>query len=434
MKSVRLRTLVLSSLLGAPIAVAFACGGHADRHFDDPPIDSGDGGAGTGGGSMGGAGTGGDGPSTGGGGGKPPDDVDEPAPNPGCDPPELVDGLVVQSTFPDRGRSSSGKHVVFNFGNLAKDCSVLECRRTYGDEPTGDWAVCGQVGSDKTKARPFTDAESRDSDTNGRWKIEVRERFDGAAGPIFTYDSIYTHDSLDGVDVCPDLPTSESNILARAKTLFEAARSGSTATKFSAYSLANPFVQVTFKPPQWSTATYNGSVASGDGKVEYKSLRRWFTMNSDQTLLLMRRAYPSRRNSINAEVTSRPDAAEYLCHATTVRVHVDPTVNGDQVRHPCDVVVMNYQGFGMCLDVSEAGDVSQVYSAVLPANGEQTGSSYISYVWDSFLWKKLAKYTRTRNYQGMGYFSSKCDDSDPCITSVSQFVEELFLPHRDLYF
>ena len=419
-------TLFATLMAISAVAAASACGSLADRDFTEDPSDvaksDGSGGVsgdGSGGGESGLAG----GTATGtGGSSSVPITVDTPSPNPGCLPPKLVDSLDLKSAYPRPYKATSGRDFVLDFGNLTKDCAVLECRRTVAKQPAGDWKECATVGADKTMVRPLSDVEADDPANNGVLSVEIRERFDGAAGPIYAHGEVYIHDSLNGAEKCT-LPVTTQVLLSQAKSLFEAVGKGSTSATIAGVKSRNPFVQFNFAPPP--LAHYETSTT---GKVEFLSLRRHFDLNSGGDVVVMTRAYESRRFKLRPDQTA-VNPPESVCWAARMQYHSggDAPTTGDSARnyYRCDALALNSKGFGICLQVSKAGTVSKAYGLDPRRSGYNNpmNAEYFGGV-DHFMWNKLNSRITSRGE--LRHFSPKCFSSD----GICADKDELFLPHR----
>jgi hypothetical protein len=257
---------------------------------------------------------------------------------------------------------------------------------------------------------PFSNAESASNAANGIWAIEVRSAAD-IPGPVWSR-SIYIHDSLHTAMRCPDLAATDADILSAAKAMFESASSGSTSAVIDGARVRNPFVNFNFKPPAYGTYSVNSG-----GDVEYLSLRRHFTLSSDETVVMMRRHYEGRRAAGSGFAGQ--------CFATTTHVHRDYGPGTTRRQAKCDAIAMNFQGFGLCLDVNSAGTVSKVYGnqpGIEPGGFAQLGAAYFSGV-DHFLWSKLYGLNHLNQTR---YFSPKCEVSGSCSSL------ELFIPHRSI--
>ncbi len=244
----------------------------------------------------------------------------------------LVDIPVLSEAFPTQGLPTSGDMVSLRFMTEINPNATLQCRtRRQSSLMLGAWTPCPMSG---TTVKPFT-ADPKNAASNGAWITEVRWAFpEGAVSDVFKF-KYYTHTTLFGVARCTPFHN-DSQWFAKASTRLATPDAGffRLGSRGDTY-LDMPFVRVTYEPPKSSVYEFylDGSSVARD----IYSLRRRFTLSSDQRYLLITRNYRATRSG--------------SCGAGGIAIHKSNrgTSNSNFKRYGCDAIVLNRAGAGVCL-------------------------------------------------------------------------------------
>lgn len=295
---------------------------------------------------------------------------------------------------------------------------IVQCRSGKpANVSSKQFIVCNPSDPSGLNVKPFPDLEGPNPLYNGLTTTQVRFAYPNGqvSQPVsFTY---YIHNSLYGVEQCPEKKTDAEYFAAASATLLTSA--DPTFADEDAR-LASPFVNIAFEP----AASTVFEVAEGEGAVEYLSLRRRFALNAEKNLVLMKRVYASRQVEDEAN----------RCRAATIRKHVADLAgyaadNNRYFRNGCDAVVMNRDGAGLCLVVDENNNIT----VANPQSSQWQLWNFTQYLWvnwaqaDNFMWRKL----RADGSGSVQVFSPKCYDGGIACTGGNTNV--LFLPDRELF-
>ncbi len=300
----------------------------------------------------------------------------------------------------------------------AADRFIVQCRSGKpANVSSKQFVVCNPSNPSGLNVKPFPELEGPNPLHNGLTTTQVRFAYPNgqvSQPASFTY---YTHNSLYGVEQCPEKKTDAEYFAAASASLLTSA--DPTFAQEDA-GLAPPFVNITFNP----AASTVSEVAGGEGAVEYHSLRRRFALNAEKNLILMKRVYSSRQAQDEA----------HRCAAATIRKHVSDLAgyaaeNNRYFRNACDALVMNRDGAGVCLVVNESSEIV----IANPQSSQWQYWNFSQYLWvnwaqaDNFLWRKL----RADGSGSVQVFSPKCYDGGSACTGGNTNV--LFLPDRELF-
>jgi len=237
----------------------------------------------------------------------------------------------------------------------------------------------------------------------------------GSISQITSYQ-YYLHASLAGSAQCAAL-LSDSAYLAAAASVLTTASSAQFADTEAR--LRAPFVDITFAPPL--SNTYD--ITSSPQVKEFLSLRRRFTLSGDKKLVLLTRAYASRRSG--------------NCDAGWLDKH-DSMFKGayDRTRffaNFCDAIVVNRSGAGVCLRAAPDGAGGRKAEIVYAPSSLWVTANKALFTWtkaDSFVWRTLGRPNHSVVTGGLELFSPKCYGAATC-TGGNKDI--LFLPDRTLY-
>lgn len=335
----------------------------------------------------------------------------------------VIDCPVIVNTFPDlpppervnwEGGTTSADRATIRLDTPTPSEYVVQCRSGKPAEISGAaFTVCNASDPKNLTVMPFDASDATDPTLNGVMETQVRFAYpNGSVSQVasFTY---YVHNSLAGATICPQKATDAA--------YFEAARpalvsDGSPLFANADAKLTAPFVNIGFVPPLSGVF----EIASGDGDVEYLSLRRRFMLSPDKSMILMKRVFWSRR------------ATTRRCLTAMMRVH-DYDNNNDYdanryYRNGCDAVVMNREGAGACLVVDSSGNPQLAYK---PSASWGYAAQNQFFNWnaaDNLMWRKMLR----RNIDGsFKVFSPKCYAGGASCAAGNP--DMLFLPDRNLF-
>jgi hypothetical protein len=246
----------------------------------------------------------------------------------------LVDIPILNAAYPTQGLPSSGREVALTFAPSIVAGAMLECstrRATPMSPPRFD--PCPGTGS---TVNPHSDAASADAANDGVWLTDVRWRFpDGAHSQGFQF-KYYIHHTLHKAKRCTT-PISDAQWFAKAQERLANPKSGIFRPgEPSDTFLTNPFVRVTYSPPNANDIFYAFQQDGSPHTIEMWSLRRKFALSADNRFLLIVRNYTANRSS--------------QCFAAHFRVHnAHRKYNNNVVGFSCEAVVLNRSGAGVCL-------------------------------------------------------------------------------------
>jgi hypothetical protein len=331
----------------------------------------------------------------------------------------VVDCPVITSTVPalpsaartnfEGGAVSADKATINLATPMAQDY-VVQCRSAKPAQVSAErFGVCDAANPSALTVKPFPLVEGPNAEHDGLTTTQVRFAYlnGQVSQPVeFTY---YVHSSIYGAEACVPKADDDDYFAAAASYLLNV---DSPTFDDADARLAAPFVNVAFTPA--ANATFQ--VAEGEGAVEYLSLRRRFVLNADKNLVLMKRVFTSRSNPATD------------CRAATIRKHDSDGgfLMRQYYRTPCDAIVLNREGAGLCLGVDES-------NAIVVANPN-------SYYWqamfsgivnwaqaDNFMWRKL----RSDGTGTIEVFSSKCHAGGSSCVDGNQHA--LYLPDHELF-
>jgi hypothetical protein len=315
----------------------------------------------------------------------------------GCDP-DTCNGPMLLSAFPEYGKAAAGADVELVFEEPNVDGAEFQCRVAKPNEIDGTpWFGCGGP-----VVKPISDIDSADPAHDGLKAVQVRFKFPDNTLSDSSEWRFYTHHSMHGMARCDAAATDEAYFEAAAAHLPAAGAFGTSAA------LDNPFILIDFDPPEDLRAYVE--VASGDGTVKPLSLRRRFVKDSSDQYLLMSRVYESR---------TYPGR----CRVATIFVHNVTSFNNTTEHVPCNGIVFNKVGAGVCLQAS-GGAVSLAYQN----NTTWFDAPMYAPDADNLMWRELI---RTMPNDGLPkYFSDKCF-SDPSCVDGDEY--RLYLPDVTLF-
>jgi hypothetical protein len=268
-----------------------------------------------------------------------------------------------------------------------------------------------------------TPQQGVDAGADGAWITDVRWRFpDGAHSETFPF-KYYIHHTLYKAKRCAS-PISDAQWFAKAKDRLLEPKPGTFKPDNSADTfLVNPFVRVTYQPPNANNIFYAFEQDGTQQTVEMWSLRRRFALSSDNRLLLVARNFASSRTG--------------NCFAASFRIHNSHRkYNSEIIGFSCEAIVLNRQGAGVCLH-----SVTMPGGSVVPDFAHDSNDDYADQLgWkmaNKFMWRQLVEqvghdggdvhrfeFEPSRNYRN---FTPKC------VTQACANPNGIYLPDRGLF-
>lgn len=311
-----------------------------------------------------------------------------------------IDCLTVTGTFPDLNGAAAGKDVMITVNALPTTGFKFQCRSARGPAVADQVAWTDCPSGANTRIMPRTLTESQDPSKDGLWTTQARALYPNGKTSDFISFTYYMHGSMHNATRCTQRATDAAFFAAGDDVVVRAGTFGNTAV------LRSPFIQLGFKPTQSSVF----EVGASDGMIKLMSLRRRFVRSADDQLILMTRNYASTRSG--------------TCDAIDVRTHDNSLLPLHEVNHdrffydPCDAVVFNKLGAGVCLYVDGSGGVQRrTTHAYVRGTGYSTGA-------DNFFWRKLLD--RRASSGGYIHFMPKCTTA-LCNSGLPNMI---FLPDR----
>lgn len=337
-----------------------------------------------------------------------------------------VDIPILNAAYPTQGLPSSGREVALTFAPSIVDGAVLECMTHRMTGPNGGplvvpkFALC--PGTANT-VNPFTDDDSADAGHDGAWATDVRWRFpNGSRSQIFSF-KYYIHHTLHKAKRCMT-SISDAQWFGKAKERLlnpkaPVFRPEDPRDTF----LINPFVRVTYEPPNANNIFYAFEQDGSPHTVDMWSLRRRFALSADSRMLLIVRNYAANRSG--------------QCFAAHFRVHLaHRTYNNNVVGHSCEAIVLNRAGAGVCLRRNGSTGLPDFADFANDSNDDY--ADRLGWVHaNKFMWRQLLDshgsgggdvhgdaFEPGRNYRN---FTPKCI-AQPC-----PHPQDIFLPDRSLF-
>jgi hypothetical protein len=322
-----------------------------------------------------------------------------------------VDIPILNSAYPPPGLPASGDEVIMVFAPSIVANAGLECSsRRIAQNSVPVFVACPGSGG---RVTPHSAAAASDAANDGAWVTDVRWRFpSGAHSQVFSL-KYYIHHTLYKAVHCMS-PIKDSDWFNKAGKVLNNPMPGLFKPEDTL--LANPFIRVTYEPPNANSVRIEFEQNGTAQKVEMWSLRRRFVLSPDNKFLLITRNYKSNRSS--------------QCLAAHFRIHDAHHVNNNNIEsYGCDAVVLNRQGAGVCLrDANGIADFSH-YTSDPIAN---------SLGWvpaNKFMWRQLldeSGHGEVHDYahdESVSYrnFTAKCS-VQPCTNPHA-----IYLPDRALF-
>jgi len=343
----------------------------------------------------------------------------------------LIDCPVVGARYPEPGRAAPGDDV---WASLNAPLTVtnlkvqrVDCRSAKPSAIASvAWAPCILDASNPLKVYSRSAAEAQLASNNGVTQFDFRFLYTNGAFSEVSSIAYYAHNSLwDGAatvakQACPPLVSDDTYFnVARQYLVSSTAQAGFAATDVQ---LKNPFVMVQLTPTLiFNDYLYGHIPATAPQKISVLSLRHRFALDSARQLLLVTRTYQSARHSPSCRAAT---LGTRLYSKGLVRVHPE------SVHNPCDAIVINKNGSGVCLQVQGAVPVildlhSSYISALLTTFGIAWPKA------EATMWQKLFDDRPKR--KTLQFFSDKCVTGDTACLATHTMA--LVLPDvGDAYF
>jgi hypothetical protein len=316
-----------------------------------------------------------------------------------------LDCPVIAGRFPEPGRASAGDDAWVQLNPPVNALGAVQCRTgsptTVGTKP---WLTCDASAPTALKLYSMGLAEAKLDTYNGVIVFEFRFVYRNGMQSDPRQLVFYAHNSLwDNVNgtsglVCPKLQTDEAYFTA-ARPYIAPVTSSAPTFGTSDLQLKNPFIRIQFAP------SYVGEfvATSAPQVVSVLSLRHRFVVDGARQLLLVTRYYESSRAPKQCAAATIEDHDTYLYVPSTNKAYKQ------DIKVPCEAIVLNPRGTGVCLGSGSGtlkvlNENSNKIIAFLQGMGIPWPKA------DPMMWQKLFNDRPARH--GRLYFSDKCATED----------------------
>lgn len=306
------------------------------------------------------------------------------------DDPALCDGAALLEIVQNpSGGAWATADVKIEARPVSGATGSLECRS--GKVATDNTLTTAFAPCDGTEFTPVVDLSSTGS---GLYRTEIRfvhaDGTESEAVPL-TY---YLHEGLQGALACSLAATPEAIFTKALERLPQTLPGSSTTLLFDDSAeagddgfgqLANPFIRLNFTPRHSAAFGFGeppdkANWGPGDGLLRVLSLRRHFQFNADKSLVLMTRRYAARRGLV--------------VNTSCVVLKVGRNLGGGyrKGRDDCDAIVMNREGAGVCMGVSESGVITFAFTPDSDIFSSLAGSTLdipLTDGVDNAMWRKI---------------------------------------------
>lgn len=259
-----------------------------------------------------------------------------------------IDCPIVSGRFPEPGRAAAGDDAWVQLNAPTLAIQAVQCRTGKPSQIAAKlWAQCTSSSPTSLTVYSMGAAAAQLAANDGVTQFDFRFLYTN--GLVSDPSSIvyYAHSSLwDTVAgtstlACPPL-AADSAYFSLASTHLTGATSQPTFAASDA-KLKNPFIALQFSPSNIGTGTNNFPSNSAPQAINVLSLRHRFVLDSTRQMLLLTRAYKSRRET------------GQTCRAAIIQVkdkHTNNLPNTPPFKNNhCDAIVLNKAGSGVCIEV-----------------------------------------------------------------------------------
>ena len=317
-----------------------------------------------------------------------------------------VDCPIVKARYPEPGGASAGDDASVTLAPPVQVIARVECRSGKPSAvATKAWVPCDSTNPTALTVYSMSSVEAQTVANNG--VTEFQFRFVYSSGGVSDPRSVvyYAHNSL-WEDV-PRTPRDACTPIQPDNAYFATAKPyiapDTTTPAFAAADtqLKRPFVFFRFAPKYINDFV----LATAPREIKLLSLRHRFVVDPNRQMLLVTRAYKSTR-------AGTCGSAEIFDHETHMLGAARPIpwfMKGRHYKVPCDAIVMNKAGTGVCLGTS--GTVVKLMdpnSSMIVPLLQTFGIAWPQA--DPMMWQKLFKFIPARST--LQFFSDKCATED----------------------